>query len=62
MWLSNQTRPDIIISNAVTEVVRYMHATKLDHWLMHAARAILGYLRVTRSYGTTFQRGSGLEV
>lgn len=58
LWLSNQTRPDI--SNAVRAVARYMHAPKLKHWL--AARGILEYLKVTSSYGITFQRGSGLEL
>ena len=37
-----------------------MHAPELKHWL--AARGILEYLKVTSSYGITFQRGSGLEL
>ena len=58
MWLANQTRPDI--SNAVRAVARYAHAPKLKHW--KAAKGILEYLKVTSSYGITFQRGSGLEL
>ena len=58
MWLANQTRPDI--SNAVWAVARFAHAPKLKHW--EAARGILEYLKVTSSYGITFQRGSGLEL
>ena len=58
LWHSNQASPDI--PNAVRAVARNMYAPELNHWL--AARDILGYLKLTCSYGITFQRGSGLEL
>ena len=58
MRLANQTRPDI--TNAVRAVARFVHVPKLKHW--KAARGVLEYLKVTSSYGITFQRGSGLEL
>ena len=62
MWLTNQTRPDIL--NTVRAVARYYHAPKLVHW--KAALHILMYIRFTSSYGIPFQRGTasgvGLEM
>jgi len=55
MWLANQTRPDIL--NAVRAVARYSHAPKFVHW--KAALHVLMYVRLTSSYGITFQRGVG---
>ena len=54
MWLSTQTRPDI--SNAARAVARYSFAPTLVHW--RAALGILGYVRRTRSFGSTFRRGT----
>ena len=53
MWLANQTRPDIL--NAVRAVSRYPHALKRLYW--QAAMHVLMYVRVTSSFGITFQRG-----
>ena len=62
MWLTNQTRPDIL--NAVRAVARYSHAPRFVHW--KAALHVFKYVRFTSSYGITFQRGTasgvGLEV
>ena len=52
MWPANQARPDI--SNAVRAVAKFAHAPKLKH--LEAAREILEYLKVTSSYGITFQQ------
>lgn len=58
MWPSNQTIPDI--SHAVRAVARYVHAPKLKHW--QAARGVLEHIKVTNSYGNTFQIERGLEM
>ena len=54
MWLSTQTRPDI--SNAVRAAARCCAAPKRVDW--RAALRILRYVRRTRSFGITSQRGS----
>ena len=54
MWLSTQTRPDI--SNAVRAAARCCAAPKRVDW--RAALGILRYVRRTRSFGITSQRGS----
>ena len=53
MWLVNQIRPDIF--NAVRAVARYSHAPKRLHW--QVAMHVSMYVRLTSSFGTTFQRG-----
>ena len=60
MWLANQTRPDILI--AVRAVASYSAAPKLLHW--QAALHILMYIKSTKTYGITFQRGlsNGLQL
>ena len=58
MWLTNQTRPDILI--AVRTAARYSHAPKLVHW--QAALHALMYIRFPSCYGITFQRGTARGV
>lgn len=60
MWLSNHARYDN--SNAVMVVPRYICICppSFKHW--KTAKRISEYLNVTRSYGITFHRGSGLEL
>ena len=58
MWLSTMTRPDI--SNAVRAVARHSHNPTDRHW--KAVLKIMAYLHGTRGMGTTFVRGSGLDL
>ena len=58
MWLATQTRPDIF--NAMSTVATYCSAPK--HVRGRAAMGILCYVRRTSGFGTTFQRGTQLDL
>ena len=59
-WLSIMTRPNI--TNAVRAVAHYVHTPTERLW--QAIMKMLSYLNETKSFGTTYVRGSvlGLEV
>ncbi|CAB1106961.1 unnamed protein product [Ectocarpus sp. CCAP 1310/34] len=58
MWVSTFSRPDV--SFAVRAVSRLARSPAKRHW--DAIRKILGYLKETRDFGITYQRGSGFGL
>ena len=58
VWLANQTRPDI--TNAVRAVARYANQPREVHW--RTAIGILENVFSSSDFGTTFQKGSGLDL
>ena len=57
-WLANGTRPDI--ANAARAVAKYTNLPREIHW--KTAVGIMEYVFFTIDFGTTFHRGSGLEM